>query len=364
VRAELNGRAMQLDEAETPRHALHAKAITRLVFAGDGSRLLTCSLDGTAQLMRLPHTRHQRANVTAAALSGHDGPLRDCAVSATGRFLSAASKTAGAEPRLLLTCAADRTARVWCEGMANPLMTIRTARSSGAESETNPAFAGEVTAGSFFFRDRFIAAACEGELLLFRFALQPPESPLQGARWTARYAAAFVGRHDDAQSVTAMGCANAGDAPLVLTATSNRALHVWDLNAARVALSLPDAHARPIHCISAASAESAHWGWLTAAVDGSVRLWDARVGATVRRFQGHVNRQQPVRAALSSCGTLVATGSEDKSVYLFDVRSGAQVQRLAGFADVVSDVAFHPTAPSLAAATYDGRVRLFREAAA
>ena len=47
------------------------------------------------------------------------------------------------------------------------------------------------------------------------------------------------------------------------------------------------------------------------------------------RFEGHVNRQQPVGAAFSPCMRYIASGSEDKLAYLFDIRSGTYVERYA-----------------------------------
>mmetsp|Transcript_27654 Transcript_27654/g.39103 ORF Transcript_27654/g.39103 Transcript_27654/m.39103 type:complete len:105 (+) Transcript_27654:1-315(+) len=101
--------------------------------------------------------------------------------------------------------------------------------------------------------------------------------------------------------------------------------------------------------------------FLTSAADGCVKLWDVRVGAFVRRFEGHVNRQQPVGAAFSPCGRYFATGSEDKCTFLFDLRMTTYVEKLTGSSDVVSDVAFHPAHPQLAAASYDGKIRFYTD---
>ena len=47
-----------------------------------------------------------------------------------------------------------------------------------------------------------------------------------------------------------------------------------------------------------------------------IKLWDLRTNRCVRRYDGHVNRSQPVGLAISPCARFIATGSEDKSVSL------------------------------------------------
>ena len=56
--------------------------------------------------------------------------------------------------------------------------------------------------------------------------------------------------------------------------------------------------------------------FLTAAVGDGIKLWDLRTNRCVRRYDGHVNRSQPVGVAISPCARFIATGSEDRSVSL------------------------------------------------
>ena len=56
--------------------------------------------------------------------------------------------------------------------------------------------------------------------------------------------------------------------------------------------------------------------FLTAAVGDGIKLWDLRTNKCVRRYDGHVNRSQPVGVAISPCARFIATGSEDRSVSL------------------------------------------------
>lgn len=59
---------------------------------------------------------------------------------------------------------------------------------------------------------------------------------------------------------------------------------------------------------------SAYDLFLTAAVTDGIKLWDLRTYRCVRRYDGHVNRSQPVGLAISPCARFIATGSEDRSV--------------------------------------------------
>lgn len=59
---------------------------------------------------------------------------------------------------------------------------------------------------------------------------------------------------------------------------------------------------------------SAYDLFLTAAVTDGIKLWDLRTNRCVRRYDGHVNRSQPVGLAISPCARFIATGSEDRSV--------------------------------------------------
>ena len=64
--------------------------------------------------------------------------------------------------------------------------------------------------------------------------------------------------------------------------------------------------------------------FLTAAVSDGIKLWDLRTNRCVRRYDGHVNRSQPVGVAISPCARFIATGSEDRSVSL-QIHTGAKI---------------------------------------
>lgn len=57
--------------------------------------------------------------------------------------------------------------------------------------------------------------------------------------------------------------------------------------------------------------------FLTAAVDGCVKLWDLRICKPVSRYAAHANRTLPlVKTSFSPCMRFIACGGEDKNVTL------------------------------------------------
>ncbi len=161
--------------------------------------------------------------------------------------------------------------------------------------------------------------------------------------------------------------ANSFLSPLVLLAGSDRSIAAVDLGAGATVLDLPDAHERPVHslCLAEGSAHddapsASRDLFLTAALDGALKLWDLRSAHCVRRFAAHANRLHPVGAALSPCLRYVCCGSEDAHAHLYDGRSGGLIGRMRG-SDVVTDVAFSPLHPQLACAGLDGALRFYSD---
>ena len=133
-----------------------------------------------------------------------------------------------------------------------------------------------------------------------------------------------------------------------------------------VARSIPGAHDRAIHCIAlpqpsvyAQLDQSAYNTFATAAMDNSVLVWDLRSPVVAFRYTDHTNRRENVECALSPCLRYLACGSEDKSARLVDLRTGRGLAKYTGFRDVVSAVAFHPLAPQVAVASYDGSLKFY-----
>lgn len=183
-----------------------------------------------------------------------------------------------------------------------------------------------------------------------------------------RYRLQYRWAHPQAHHVSCFGSANSFLSPLVMLAGSDRSLSALNLATGQQVLSIPNAHDRPTHLIRLFEGSAhgdtplaGHELFLTAAVDGTAKLWDLRAAACVRRFGAHTNRLHAVGAAISPCLRYVCCGSEDKQTHLYDAGSGVLIERLTGHIDTVTDVGFSPMHPQLATVSLDGRVKFYSD---
>ncbi len=96
---------------------------------------------------------------------------------------------------------------------------------------------------------------------------------------------------------------------------------------------------------------------LTAADDGSARLWDVQTDQEVRRFAGHAG--QVTQAIFSSDGPWIATSGDDHTARLWDVQTGQEVRRFVAHTAVVEAVAISPDGQYVATASEDHTVELW-----
>jgi WD40 repeat protein len=114
---------------------LHGGAILKASYSHDATRVLSCSMDGTARITKLPIAKHKGDGVQ---LVGHSGPVRDACFSC--------------DSSLVATASADRTVRVWRGQGAEAAMVISNMvqnRSSVATATSSSV--SDVASVSFFF---------------------------------------------------------------------------------------------------------------------------------------------------------------------------------------------------------------------
>ena len=94
-----------------------------------------------------------------------------------------------------------------------------------------------------------------------------------------------------------------------------------------------------------------------AGLRGEAILWDCQDGSTVRRFTGHDDAVYAL--ALSSDGTLLATGSYDRQIIIWDVATGERLRTLRGHNGAIYDLDFSPDGRILASASADTTIKIW-----
>lgn len=95
----------------------------------------------------------------------------------------------------------------------------------------------------------------------------------------------------------------------------------------------------------------------SAGADGTVRLWDAATGETLRVLEGH--RGVVKFCAYSLDGRHLASAGKDGTVRLWDASTGNALRVLEGHRGTVLSCGFSPNGKYLASAEYEGSMRLW-----
>ncbi|MCJ1346290.1 hypothetical protein MMC31_004505, partial [Peltigera leucophlebia] len=96
---------------------------------------------------------------------------------------------------------------------------------------------------------------------------------------------------------------------------------------------------------------------VSASSNGTVRLWDAKTGASLQTLEGHTHTVNA--AKISPDGRQLASASRDKTVRLWDAETGACLAVLEGHTGEVFSVTFSPESRQIASASGDGTIRLW-----
>ncbi|XP_072369231.1 WD repeat-containing protein 27 isoform X3 [Scyliorhinus torazame] len=304
-------------------------------YSGDGKLLAV----GLADKSMLVYNSSLTGSPTV--FKGHDG-----AVNCVGWTQS---------NKWLLTASEDRSLWIWpVHGSAPALML-------GGETFSKPA-----RSAQFYYMDKFILFSSGSEFQLHRYLLDTSRDDIKSYKRKSKSRLVGKFKMTDTQEICCLSAVNDFYSYIVLTAGTNHALEVFDLNVGRSVVTVPDAHARPVHQIcqnngsvfSTQPSESYNL-FLTTAITDGIKLWDLRTLRSVRRYEGHHNRCHPCRISLSPCGRYLATGSEDKCAYLFELGSSNYIHKLSGHTETVMTLAFSPSVPKLITATLDGKLQLF-----
>ncbi|KAM6324216.1 LOW QUALITY PROTEIN: WD repeat-containing protein 27 [Aegotheles albertisi] len=281
---------------------------------------------------------------TYNVFSGHDGAVNSVGWSHDKKWLVSASE--------------DRTLRVWsvCNNEPAPIL--------GKEK-----FHKTVRFAQFYFIDAFILLCCGAEFHLLSFHLDTTKDDLKRSK--QRSVCKLVQNFPMASTmkITSLSAVNvfySYNLYIVLTAGSNRALEVFDLNAGCSTAVIPEVHSRAVHqiCQNKGSSFSTQLPevynlFITTAAGDDIKLWDLRTLKCERRFEGHSSCCYPCGIALSPCGRFIASGSDDKYAYIYEIHSSTFSHKLERHTESVINVTFRPSFPQLTTATLDGKLHLF-----
>ncbi|XP_058953759.2 WD repeat-containing protein 27 [Pocillopora verrucosa] len=350
-------------DSEAPTNLEHKLWLTEkpapincIVFSDDGKHIACGLANKSVHMMRPPPSSKERV------FTGHDGSVTSVSFSHDSRWL--------------MTSSSDKTVRLWSPAHSDPVMTFSSVNhnfSSELNSSTNvkdnPPFSKEITQAKFYYVDKFVLLASGNGLHMYKYHIDTGQKDdVKRYQTNNKYKLVKIFQQERAQQITCFSAINGFHSYIVLCCGSNKSIQVFDMNAARTVRVILDSHTRPAHTICqnegsmfVSHPPNAYDLFLTAAVTDGIKLWDLRTNRCIRRYDGHVNRSQPIGVAISPCARFIATGSEDRSAYLYDIRGNTFCHRLTGHTDVVSEVAFHPAQPQLVTASQDGRLRFFSD---
>ena len=98
--------------------------------------------------------------------------------------------------------------------------------------------------------------------------------------------------------------------------------------------------------------------WLaSASVDGTIRVWNPRVGHEVQQFNSHTLHFSNM--AFSPDGQTLAVGEWDGTIWFYPSEPVSGALGFKGHTGPVTSVAFHPNLPILATASTDGNLRVW-----
>ena len=356
--------ARQLQAWEVPAE------VQSLAVSPDGSLLASGDVEGIVSLWRA------ETGMLVRRLEGHSKSIMHSGglvFSPSGKFLASGSL--------------DDTARVWDVQTGKTLQVLK----GHNDDVSSVAFSPD--------EKNIVTSSGDKRLILWQVDTGQPLQVFNGQQ-NAVFGVDFVPRHPHADPAST---GDNGDAPLLVSASLDRTLWVWDTESG-VTLRVLQGHSAGILKIAVHAAPETGQGVqvFSASNDGTVRRWDiaplpsqqlvdlpgpassaaiapdgtyVAVGfasGAVRlyalpdmRLMGEeekAHERDIQRLSFSADGTLLASASFDNTAKLWAVAPDGTLtarQIFSGHTNVVHGLAFSPNGTLLATASYDGRIGLF-----
>ncbi len=148
-------------------------------------------------------------------------------------------------------------------------------------------------------------------------------------------------------------CAFAPDGQTILSASIDKSLKIWDAKSGAAIMTL-NGHTNWVNaCAFAPDGQTI----LSASHDKSLKIWDAKSGAAIMTLNGHAGA---VRAcAFAPDGQTILSASADNALKIWDAKSGAEIMTLDGHADAVWACAFAPDGRTILSASADNALKIW-----
>jgi hypothetical protein len=138
----------------------------------------------------------------------------------------------------------------------------------------------------------------------------------------------------------------------VVSAGQDQTLRLWDREGHE--LSVFAGHAAPVTACAVSPAESR---FVSASLDGTLKIWDAEAGVELATLRGHAGGVEG--CAIGPDGSLIASAGADGTVRVWDASTGKERSILTGHGLAVSDCAIAPGGDFVVSAGQDGTVRVW-----
>jgi WD40 repeat protein/serine/threonine protein kinase len=321
----------------------HQSDIMDVLFTPDGQSILTFAMDGTAKRWS---ARTGRLEWT---FLGHRDGIWSADVDATGARLATAS--------------ADGTARVWSARQQRHVRAVHAPGRTLMHASFEPGGERIATIEStgvvqvWDGRGNVTATmeAGQTEALSQRVSWSPDGERLLssgGGRaivWDARTGARLL---EIEHGLRVLRAAWAGDGSRIVTASLDKTVKLWDARTGALLQTLAG-HEKPV---TSAELDPDGRRVVSTSLDGTVRLWDAATGAPLRTLTEHTMQILSGRHGVN--GALLITASADTTARIFTA-GGDPVRLLEGHAGPVQDAALGPDGRLAATASLDGTARVW-----